>query len=484
LQHAVVRGIRWTTTARVIGQAVTWSSTFWVVRLLSPTDYGLVAIATIITGYLAIWNEMGIGITLVQKRITDEATLRKIFTLLLVTGVVLCGLTIALAPMLARLFDDPRITGLSCVASLNFLLMPFNVIPQSALSMNMRFKAISAINMIASLVGACATVSLAYFDFGAYALVLGPLAMGVVRTIATGMLSRNILRPASSLRGVGTVFSFSGTVLLERTIWYAYSESDTFIVGRILGASNLGLYSMGRQLALMPMERVSEIMNTVALPAYTSIKEDIPRIRDAYLDTLRLGGAAMFPVFWGLAAVAGDLVPLLLGAKWIGSTPVLQLLCLVMPLRSLGTLTSPLLTAIGRMRDVVWCMVWPALLVPLAVLVGVRWGVTGAALAWCIAYPVAFVLATRRLCGAIGLHVTKIVHAIAPPCLAAAVMLLMVHGAGKLLPAQSHAGLRLVAGIAVGASVYLSILRVAFPELYRHGLSTVRLLIRGSSDGK
>jgi O-antigen/teichoic acid export membrane protein len=483
LQHAVVRGIRWTATARLAGQIVTWSSTFWVVRLLSPTDYGLVAIATIAAGYLAIWNEMGIGITLVQKRITDEATLRKIFTLLLITGVSLCGLAMALAPMLARTFHDPRITGLSCVAALNFLLMPFIVIPQSALSMNMRFKAISAVGIISSLVGAVTTVAFAYFKFGAYALVLGPLAMGVVRTVATGMLSRNILRPATSLRGIGTVFSFSGTVLLERTIWYAYSESDTFIVGRVLGPGNLGLYSMGRLLAQMPMERVSDIMNTVALPAYASIKEDIPRIRDAYQDTLRLGSLAMFPIFWGLAAVAGDLVPLLLGAKWTGSIPVLQLLCLVMPLRSLGTLTSPLLTAMGRMRDVVWCMVWPAVLVPVAVIVGVRWGLTGAALAWCVGYPLAFVLAMRRLCGAIGLRAVKMVHAIAPPFLAAAVMLVLVYGTGKLLPVGFNSGLRLATEVAVGAGVYLMILGVAFPALYRHGLSTVRLLVKGSNPG-
>lgn len=478
ITHAVLHGIRWTTAARVLAQLFTWASTFWVVRLLSPVDYGLVAIATLVTGYLAIWNELGIGVTLVQKRVTDEVTLRKVFTLLLLVGVVLCGVALALAPTIAALFKEPRVVGLSCLASLHFLLMPFYVIPQSRLSMDMCFKAIGATNVAASLAGAVATVTLANLEFGAYSLVLGTLTQGVVRTATTAWLARVPLRPTTSLRGLGGISSFSGAVLLERTIWYAYSEADIFIVGRTLGPANLGAYTLGRQLAQMPMERASEIMNVVALPAYAAIKEDISRVRNGYFKALRLGSLTMFPIFWGLAAIADDLFPLLLGPKWIESIPVFQLLCLVMALRSLGTLTSPLLTALGRMRDVIGYVAWPALLVPAALLVGVRWGVIGAALAWCLAYPPAFLLSARRLCTAIGSNLGELARAIAMPAGIAGAMLLMLFGIGELLPHNTPAALRLGIEVAAGAGIYLGLLRFAAPALHFEGRTMLGSLLR------
>lgn len=471
----VTSGLRWATLSRVLTQALTWGSTLLVVRLLAPVDYGLAAMAGVLAGYLTLWNELGLSVTLIQRRTTDDTTLRAVFGILLAIGVALCLLTGLASPLIAGVFGDPRITPLARLVSLNFLLMPFVIIPHALLSIDMNIRALSLVGLICALTGAAVTLGLAYLGFGAYALIWGPLATTFTRAIILNLRRPFAGKPTWRPAYLREYASFSMNVLLSRTVWYWYSESDNLIVGRLLGANLLGVYSLGRQLAQMPMERVTEITNMIALPAYASVGNDPARVRDAYIKTIRLVAVVAFPVFWGLALVADDLVPLVMGARWTGAVPVLQILCIVMPLRTIGTLATAPLLALGRADSALNFSILPALLIPLSLLIGIRWGLAGVAAAWAVAYPIAFVAATFRTRSVFNASMLQLCAPMAAPALSAA---LMVAAVAAILALTSWPSLvLLVSKTLLGMSIYAGLLLVVSRPHFDDALNFMRRLV-------
>lgn len=478
LTDRVTAGLRWATLSRVLTQALTWGSTLLVVRLLSPTDYGLAAMAGVLAGYLTLWNELGLSVTLIQRRTVDDATLRAVFGVLLAIGLTLCLVTALSSPLIARAFGDPRITPLARLVSVSFLLMPFVIIPHALLSIKMNIRVLSMVGLASALVGAAVTLVLAYLGFGAYALIWGPLATTLTRALTLNVAAPCLKRPVWRPRHLKDFAAFSMNVMLSRTVWYWYSEADNLIVGRLLGANLLGIYSLGRQLAQMPMERVAEITNMIALPAYSSVGDDLARVRDAYIKTLRLVSVVAFPVFWGLALVATELVGFVMGPKWIDAIPVLQILCIVMPLRTIGSLATAPLLAIGRADKSLNFSVLPALLVPLALFIGVRWGLPGVAAAWVVAYPIAYAAATFRTRSAFKASMLQICAPMAAPALSAALMFAIVTTLARFTPWPAPA--LLVIKTLLGLIIYVGLLAITSRAHFDDALGFVRRLLRRS----
>lgn len=452
----VTSGLRWATASRLLTQIVTWGTTFLVVRLLLREDYGLATMAALLAGYLALWNELGFSVALVQRKTVDVPTLRTVFGLLLVIGLGLCLLMVLAAPLVADAFGDQRIIPLTRLVALTFIIMPFVIIPHAQLSIAMNMRALSLINLAAAVVGAAVTLSLALGGAGPYALVLGPLALSLTRAVLLNLQAPFLHLPAWRPGDLRSFMSFSAGVMLNRTIWYWYSETDTMLVGRLMGADALGSYGLGRQLATMPMERISEVGNMVGLPAYSNVNHDLAQVRSGYINMVRLVSVFAFPIFWGMALVADELVRAVLTDKWLPAVPILQLMCVAMPLRTIGTLTVTPLMALGRIDKSLRYIALPAVLVPVAIVIGVRYGVAGAALAWAVAYPVAFFIATLWVRRTFAATAAELLLPMLAPALAAACMYIAGSWLGGLLPLTPLA--LLLVKFALGVLLYVAAL--------------------------
>jgi O-antigen/teichoic acid export membrane protein len=193
-------------------------------------------------------------------------------------------------------------------------------------------------------------------------------------------------------------------------------------VGRALGAAQLGVYAVARQLTNIPLERAMEIINSVTLPAFSLVKHDLGQVRRGYLKVLRLGGGYAFPVFWGLAVVSEPLVRLVLGVKWVSSALVIQLLCVSMPLRMLNSFTSSAVTAIGRQMVNIKSLVLAIVVVPCCVAIGSRWGVQGVAAAWALGFPIVYLFNASLIRRALEIPLAQMFIAVWPSAVAAGVM--------------------------------------------------------------
>ncbi|MGH8232856.1 MAG: lipopolysaccharide biosynthesis protein [Rhodanobacteraceae bacterium] len=456
LRNDVLHSLKWLAGARLAGQFVAWAITLVVIHILKPSDYGLMAIAEVLVGFAALFREMGLFSAMVQKRDLTERQVEQVFGLLILINCGIYVVVFAIAPLLAGFFGDPRLINIVRVLGIQFPLASVGVVQDAMLNRNMRFKEKSFVNLATTLGNGFTTLGFALAGAGVWALVFGSLAGAVLRPIALSVAARHWCKPRFSREGMHEMLHFGGFVTTSRLLWYVYSRSDVFIIGKVLGKELLGFYSIAMQLASLPMQKVAELLDQVGFAAYSSIQNDLDAIRSHFLKAIRILGFVSFPVFWGISALSPDLVMVVLGKRWEQAIVPLQLLSLVMPIRMIGHGSGSVLTAIGKPQIGALNVLIALLIMPPAFFLGTYYdGLVGAALAWVIGYPVLVVIRLHFSLPPLGLTRRSYFGAMAGPAAGGTVMYLAVMlaretMASRFLPPMASMALLVV----VGALVY------------------------------
>jgi len=470
----VLSAVRWSAGAKLASQSFSWLTTILVIRLLRPEDYGLMAMATIFVGLLTLFNELGIGAAIIQRSSIDDRLIRQAFGLVLMTNAGCTLLLYVVAPSIAAFFDEPRLVPLVRGLALQFVVISFSIVPQSLLERELSFKKRSLADLVSTTIGALATLLLAFLGHGVWALVWGNLVQ-LTSNVMLVNLARPYLRwPSFVLSGFRDVAAFGTYVSLARILWYFYAQADIFIGGRLLGNQLLGLYAVARQLAWLPMEKLTVLVAQVALPAFARVQGDRERVANYLRMSVRTVSFVVFPVCFGLSAIAPELVTVFLGEHWQASILPLQLLGLVIPLRIISNMTNPAIQALARADTVFVNLLVSAILMPVAFLVGCRWGVVGLAAAWLIGFPLVFVIRLPWSLEAFGMRASDFLGAMVRPALTSGCMYAAVFVARSLSPFEGGSASELVLLVTVGAAAYAALVSAANREGYREVFALVR----------
>jgi teichuronic acid exporter len=475
LRQKVLSGLRWSAAGKFSGQLISWAITIIVMRLLTPGDYGLMAMAGVFIAFLFLLNELGLGAALIQRQEMNETILRQTFGMLLVINLCLFLTLLFTAPLIASFFNEQRVVPIIRLLSTQFIMMPFTIIPQSLLIREMDFKGISIVEFISALAGSGVTLSLALNGFGVWSLVWGSMAIIMSRTIGLNIISAYLHFPILSIRGMAKAITFGGYVTISRVLWFFYTQADIFIIGKLLGKEMLGFYSVAMNLSSLPMEKVSGIINQVAFPAFSSIQTESQKVRANFLKGVRVMSFLAFPVLWGMSSVAPELVAVLLGDKWKLAVVPFQLLSLVIPIRMVSSLISSATLGLGRPDIDFFNLLLASVVIPMGILIGVHWGLFGVSLAWVILYPLVFLRYLSRVVPVIKIRILDVLTAMAPPITAALVMYLTVIGIKMFLGADVKSIGHLALLIIGGSMVYVGLI-VSFN---RDGFREVLNLVRG-----
>tara|TARA_R110002124_G_scaffold128168_1_gene288830 strand:+ start:2613 stop:4052 length:1440 start_codon:yes stop_codon:yes gene_type:complete len=476
IRSKVMSALRWSAAARFLGQAVSWGITIMVIRLLSPGDYGLMAMAMVLVSFLVLLNTVGLDAVLVQDKELDEQMTRQIFGVVIVINTLFFALLFFGAGMVASFYGDPALKLIVQVLSVQFLLLIFETLPQSRLEREIEFAQRSIVDFATLVIGSVVTLFMALADFGVWALIWGTLATNATRMIGLNLIARNLVWPSFSLRGMRRHFAFGGFVTTDRGLWFLFSESDKFIGGKMLGNHLLGYYAVASQLASLPIHKISGLLNSVAFPAFSHAHAhtDTVTVQGYLLKATRILGIAAFPVFFGMSCTAEPLIASLLGEKWLPAAPLLQLLGLVMPFRLLSNIFPPLLWGIGSPATSASNFLLAALLMPAALYIGARWGVIGLAYAWLCAYPVIFLVTAFRSCHKIGLGIVKYLLQMLRPVIAGMTMYATVYFLQGFVYGMVGDWLYLLQLVFIGAAAYAA----AMLLIDRQGLLETLQLIR------
>jgi len=452
LRNDVLHSLKWLGGARLAGQLVAWAITIVVIRILKPSDYGLMAIAEVMIGFAALFQELGLYSAMVQKRDLTERQIEQVFGLLIIANTGIYLVVFAIAPFMAEFFGDPRLTPIVRVLGIQFPLASVGVVQDAMLSRSMRFKRKSIANVVIVLGNGFTTLGFALAGAGVWALVFGNLAGSLIRPVALSMAARHWCRPRFSREGMGEMLHFGSFVTVSGFLWYVYSRSDVFIIGKILGKEILGFYSIAMQLASLPIQKVGEVLNQVGLAAYSSIQHDMAAIRSHYLKVVRILSFVAFPIFWGISSVSPELVNVVLGQRWAPAIIPLQLLSLVMPFRMVSHSGSPL-SAIGKPQIGTLNHLVTLLLMPPAFIIGAYYyGLTGVSLAWVIMYPIAVLIRLQISLAPMGLRPRHYLASMSGPAAGGAFMYLVVIMTRETV-VRSWLGPRLGLALMVGLGV-------------------------------
>lgn len=476
IRSKVMSALRWSAAARFLGQAVSWGITIMVIRLLSPGDYGLMAMAMVLVSFLVLLNTLGLDAVLVQDKAIDEQMTRQIFGVVIVVNILFFALLFFGAGTVAIFYGDPALKLIVQVLSVQFLLLIFETLPQSQLEREIEFAHRSIVDFATLVIGSLTTLVLALAGYGVWALIWGTLATNATRMIGLNLIMRNLVWPSFSLRGMRKHVAFGSFVTTDRGLWFLFSESDKFIGGKLLGNQLLGYYAVASQLASLPIHKISGLLNSVAFPAFSHAhaNTNAETLQGYLLKATRILGIASFPVFFGISCTAEPVIACLLGEKWLPAAPVLQLLGLVMPFRLMSNIFPPLLWGVGNPATSASNFLIAAILMPLAFYAGSRWGVIGLAYAWLCMYPVVFLITAFRTCKIVGVDIVNYLLQMLRPVAAGMIMYATVYFLGGFVFGSVGEWLYLLQLVAIGALAYGAAMLIIDRKGLRETLSLIR----------
>lgn len=370
-------------------------------RLLSPDDFGLVAIAFTCVGLAASLSDPGIVPALVQRSDPGPDEYHAGWTLGMLRGLALAALLASLAAPLAALFAEPRAAAVLRVLALLPLVGAAASIGTARLTRDLDFRALTVLRTADAAVNTVVAIALAAV-VGVWALVAGALAGAAAATVCSYALAP--YRPRIVLRrdALRPLLAFGRWIVATTLLATLTDFVLRAIIARRLGAGALGIYYLAAGLVFLPVGAAAEVLGAVALPTYARLAADLPTLRRTFR-TLAAGlGVALVPVYAVLAGLAGGLAADVLGPVWLGAAPVLRLLSIACVVGLVGEAAVPLFQGVGRPRLVV--------LLEIATLVGVAvlalplagaYGLTGAALAWLGAAALSLAVCVRLLNGVV-----------------------------------------------------------------------------------
>lgn len=431
-------------------------------RMLVPADFGLVAMATVFTGFLQLLNEAGLGPAIVQGKEIDERHLSSVFWL---NVAISSGIGLAVffgAGLIADFFGEADVEEILQALSISFSLSALGQVQRAVLKRALDFRRLAIAQIIGVVVGGVVAIVMAAQGFGVWSIIARTLVEEAVVTVCLWVLARWRPHFIFNWQLTKPLVVFGAYLMLTGTLAYVSRSADNVLVGKYLGAEALGIYSRAYVLMLVPMLTVSRLVATVLFPVLSSIQDDKKRIKEI---TLRaIGGISLltFPVIFGVLATAESFVHVLLGEGWSELVPVLRILCPIGFWQAFQTVMVIVYTSQGKTRRHFWVDLSGRVPMIVGIVVGLRWGIEG--VAWGYAIASAFHSLLHQHFGGrlVGLGPLDILRRVRGVFGAAIVMGAIVFGVGYLLRDASHP-VRLSVMVSVGVASYFGMLVVTKP---------------------
>ena len=363
---------------------INMAATVVLARLVTPQDYGLIGMVLVLTGFVALFKNLGLSAATVQRAEINSQQVSTLFWVNVAVSVVLMLLTAALAPVVALFYHEPRLTWITMAFAAGFLFSGLVVQHEALMKRQMRFLPLAVAEIVSLAAGLTVAIVLAWRGAGYWALVANQLVSGAVYALSIWVACR--WRPGPPVRnsGVRSMLAFGGSLTGFGFFNYFSRTLDNLLIGRVWGAQQLGLYAKAYQLLLLPIDQLSSPLDGVALPALSRLVDEPERYRQVYLRILEK--IAMFSMP-GVALMIGTsdwLVQVMLGPQWSETARIFALLGIVGLVEPVSNTAGWLLISQARTRHLVqWGIIDGALSI-ISIVIGLPWGAVGVAASFAI----------------------------------------------------------------------------------------------------
>jgi len=476
LPGRVARGAVWMTLLVVLRTVLTIASTAVLARLLTPADYGLVAMSTVVTEMAALLGFFGMTPLIVQRRRLTRLDLDSAFWISVALGFGVAAIVVATSFPAASFFREPRIAPILWAVSVQFVLEDLSIIHHSIANRLLLFKLEFVSQFANLLVRIGVSIALAAAGFGVWSLVWGAIAGRVAQFVIIWYVIPYVPRWRYNAEFLRANWRAGGSYFGSGVIMYVLGSLDTAVVGRTFGPTQLGYYQTAFALPEEMRSRLSFSMQKVVFPAYALLQADQSAFRNGVLRSIRILSAIILPMGVGMAVLADPIVAVLYGSQWAPVVPILRIAAAVGVLRAMQGLVSNVYFAKGRPQINLKVNLALLPLAVIAVLVGSLWGTLGVATGLLLVSAVS--LATTRIAlRLVGVR-SRDALAAALPATAAS----MVMGAGVwlvnafVIPGSAGPVSALVASVCIGVGLFGAALVLLAPATARELWSMLRHL--------
>ena len=327
LKDRAFSGAIWSSVERFSTYGLQFVFSILMARLLAPSDYGTIALLNVFFAICQTFIDSGFNLAIIRKQDRTEIDFSTIF----IFSMAVAGFSYVLlwfaAPYIADFYNLPELKIITRVVSLNLIVSTLSSMHNAKLSICLDFKSKAKVSVFAVIGSSIIGIYLAYNGFGVWALVAQMIASNSIKTLLLYYYTRWIPALRFSYDSFKELFSFGSKMLVSGIIGNIYNNLYSIIIGKFYTPAALGFYSKAENFATLPSMQISGVILNVTYPALAKIQDDNERLMEAYRKINKLSAFIIFPLMVGLAAVSEPLINTLLGEKWIGVVPLLQILC-------------------------------------------------------------------------------------------------------------------------------------------------------------
>lgn len=381
-----VRGLKWSTISRISQQGLQYISIMILVGVLSPDDFGLMAMAMVIIEFLNIFKDLGTSSAIIKEKDPSNDLKCSLFWVNVGLGLFIFIIIFFASPLLAVLFNSGKVEAVLQLLSLSFLIAGFSTQQKALLEKELSFQILSLTELFSSAIAFLVAIYLALNGFGVWSLVWQVLSNTFLNTLLIWIFSNwkpGFILKFSELRKIK---SYSSNLVGFNVINYFSRNGDYFLIGKFLGDFALGHYYLAYRIMLYPLRNISMVISRVIFPAFSKIQHENAKLRDAYIRITNSIAIITFPMMAGIAFVSFRFTEAFLGADW-DSVLVAYIIIILAPVGALQSVIS----TVGNIYQVKgktdWMFKWSLFSSTVTLIgfsIGLNWGIIGVATSYLV----------------------------------------------------------------------------------------------------
>lgn len=352
IKGKTIKGGKGYATISLISQIFSWVFTFLVIRLLDPSDYGLMAMASFLTSYIQVFSNLGLGAGIIQRKDVSRNDLSSIFWFSSFIGIAMTVAVYFLAYPNALIFERSELVPITQLSAILFIISSIATVPQNILSRRYEFKSIAKINLIGAAVSSVASIIMALLDFGVYTLIWSSIILQSVNSLGYMYKSRWLPDFHFNYKDVHHFLKFGFLLSIASTLSHLLDTLDKLIIGKLYSVGQLGHYSTAINISDMPIDKISPLISPIIFPMLSRWKDDKKKCFDAYSSILTYYLLVISPIYIGGIIVADDLIEVVLGEKWLPIIFIFQFFCWVRLFKVLSSYHKVLITSQGFAKNI------------------------------------------------------------------------------------------------------------------------------------
>ena len=477
-KETLSQSVSFSSLGTIVDKAAALLGFLILARLLSPNEFGLLAIISIFTSLSMIFIEMGMGAALIYTQGATDKHFETAFWFNLGIGLLLCLAMMMLAPFVASFFREPNATRVIAVSAVLLPMNALSLVPHSIIQKSRQFRSIAKVQVISTISGVVLAVILAHAGFGVWSLVSNLFVRSTVKAILTFKAAGWRPHMYYGRNEFGELWSYSSYLMLSSIVEYLVANTDKFLIARSFNSSTLGTYDYANKLTVLPSNVIIAVLGRVLFPTYASVEISETATKNLHIRVLCMVAFITFPLMMLISAFADQLVLTVIGGKWFEAIFALKIFGFIYLFRTVGAINGTLYLSQGATKLQFKITLLLRLNVLVAIIVGIQFGINGLLIALLIVRIVNLFPALYFPGRLIGISFIDIVRSLMPAFTASGIAYLSVIQLKQIVAYNPQSPVALAVGVMFFLTIYLLSLALVNPDYLLSHVRQVREILK------